>query len=264
MKMKNFKTLSILLLIEILVASYASADIWQRYINSNRGDQIVCKDQEVWVKPYHGGLVRWDISTGKYKRFYDTHGLQSSEIGGMTYDGEGRFVCISLGEILVYEDGSFNVLCEAPKDASPDNFTCIDGRLLVSYGQYNFSELYIMEDDKWNLIEDFSFLSVLRIAEDPRGGFWASIVEKDEENEDYIPSIVYFNDGIKKKFYNDEISNEHIKMLYVDQNGIVWGILDFRGITWYDGEKWTCFYWDGITEHMMNNMVMDNESIIWL
>jgi len=237
----------------ISLNGFVSADIWSRHINSNHADEIICSESEVWVRVENGGLTRW--STLEATRYNDQTGFPTNHINGMVFDDEGRFITLALKDIFIYENGDLNLLTNAPNYS--DNLCFADGYLLIEDKPKGLLKL---NGETWDPVPELSDYEIYYMTEDPRGGFWVITISNDQESS----QIIYFNDGIKKKFTQNEISNESIKKLYIDSYGIVWGLLGQRGIAWYDGEGWNCFYWEGETKHFVHNIIRDKDGTVWL
>jgi len=269
--MRNKGLILIMVVSFLNLFSIVEADLWKKHINSDLADQILCNGSEVWVRPDNGGLVRWDIASGEYTRFYDNRGLPSSDTKDMVYDDMGRLVCVCGKNILRYEDGSFTQLCERPQPAYQQAFTFADGHILMGYGGNVYYGLYYWNGTDWVIMEEFSDYEIFGLAGDPEGGFWASVRKLDEESNEYTASIIHYKDG-DMIFYTDievigEDSGGLISMqMVVDSTGIPWVCLH-AGVAWFDGVKWQRHNWvdeidDGLYE--VENVARDNDGVIWI
>ncbi|MBU1627983.1 hypothetical protein KKB18_11500 [bacterium] len=251
----------------------ANADIWTRHVNSNRCNQILSNDKELWVRPGYGGLVCWDIATGEYTQFYDTRGLLSCEINDMVYDDQGRLLAYDgYGNMLRYEDETFKVLCKTPYP-SPSGFAFADSKIMMGYRLQNiFWGLYYWDSGNWIKMDEFSDYLIYALASDFRGGFWASVQTKDGEGKYTISSIIYYKDGEITSYSSTEVTGEDMGRssitthITLDKEGTIWVCL-YGGVAWYDGDKWQKHFWTDEIEgypQRVKNVIRDNDGIVWI
>ena len=85
----NIKTIFVILFF-FIISNFLLADIWKHHVNSNEVLRLSCSQDEIWVMTDEGGLVRWDINTGEYERYYDGTGFYTTSINSFTYNDENR------------------------------------------------------------------------------------------------------------------------------------------------------------------------------
>jgi hypothetical protein len=268
------KSINILIVSLVLVFFQVGgyADIWQRHVNSNHADQLLGNDKEIWVRAEGGGLTRWDIATGSYTRFFDTHGLPSCFIQNMTYDDQGRLLVLeSSKNILRYDNGEIDLVAITAKYCEVMGYA--DGKLYADYYQDGFYRLYYLDGENWIELPEFVNIVVCCFAADPDGGFWIGADSTPPAFPVQTESAVYhYKDGNMTCFTRKEVAGEFDQEGFqltnhvdVDSTGIVWVTLR-GGVAWYDGVEWKQYYWTSFGDVYIpfaTSIARDNDGFIW-
>jgi len=253
-------------LILIMVVSFlnlfsiSSADIWKKHINSNRAEEIICNEQEVWIRAQSGGLTRWDTETGEPERFYEDVGFPSNSVYGFAYDDEDRLLAVVSGDIYKFDGVSYEYITTAPVS---DSFVFSDGNIICG-SRYGYG-VHRYDGENWQEMTVFTGYNVYTMTADPDGGFWFSadnngsrmlIKYKDGDFEITNQSTVMGIPGMDIK--------SSIRAIHIDADGIVWACIG-GGIAWYDCSEWKQYYWDNETfRNGPANVTKDNDGIVWL
>jgi ligand-binding sensor domain-containing protein len=261
----NIKKKILILIFLFTITSLSSslyADIWMKHVNSNYADEILSSDSEVWVRINRGGVVRWDISTGEYNRYYETRGLPSNNINEMFYDDEGRFYILeSSKNIYRFENGKFIYLTSTPSSLYSICFA--DGKIIADTNNSKYIGIIRWDGESWQTNSDFASYSIYCIKGDRNGGLWVSgVYEKSGV-------IVYYKNSQKTTYTmeqvrgNNDFSGDPItKNIYIDPEGIVWLCLN-GGVAWFDGQVWRQHYWNNQKIGYSKNITMDTNGIIY-
>jgi len=261
------KRFFIVLLFLLLSPGLLSADIWKIHVNSNRCDQLLGNEKELWVRSMGGGLVRWDLTTGEYTRYY-TRGLPTNSINGMCYDDECRLLIIESEEnFLRYEKGVFNQITSL---RYCESFTYYDGFLYASSDK----GLFKWDGEKWEEIPQLSDYEIREISPAPDGSLWmATAASSPADPVQLDPMVLNYKDGILIFFTREGVggpkyydSGFGFSEIYVDSSGTVWVGLK-GGIAWYDGNSWRQFYWVDELKFLTPytaGIVEDKDGIIWV
>jgi ligand-binding sensor domain-containing protein len=262
MVIKKISLVMISLMAIITFSSSVYADIWMKHVNSNKADEILGSDSEVWVRIEGGGLVRWDISTGKYNRYYETKGLPSSYINEMFYDDDGRlYILESLKNIYRFENSKFVYITSTP--SSIDIICFANDKIMADTNNSNNTGIIIWDGESWQTNSDFASYSIYCIKGDHNGGLWVSgVYEKSGV-------IVFYKNGQKTTYTmeqvrgNNDFSGDPItNNIYIDPEGIVWVCLN-GGVAWFDGQVWRQHFWNYQKYGYSKSITKDTNGIIY-
>jgi len=257
--------LFLFLAITLFVPYSLQADIVKRHVNSNHADQIVCNEDEVWVRAEYGGLTRWDLETGEPVRFYTGNGFPTDFVCDFDYDDADRLLVLTSYDIYRFEGNSFEYLTSAP--SYTERMTFADGYILVPTSRYGNGEgVSRFDGEKWEKMPELEGYKATPQTADPRGGFWFTA---------RLYSIImvgYYKDGFIKSYRQSQVvgipdMDEGRSIMWridVDDSGVVWVSLS-GGIAWFDGEEWSQYWWDKeMFRYPAKNATRDNDGVVWV
>jgi streptogramin lyase len=262
----NRNSLVLLIAITLIIPVISSADIWEHYVNSNHCDQLLGNDHELWVQTEGGGLTRWDLATMQPARYYDTAGLPSSDINGITYDNEGKLIALeSQKKFYRFDDGTFKLF--ANTDIDVQSFVFSKTGLLISQSPYTNKGIYRWDGSRWIAIPELSDYNVYYMVVDKKGDLWAYSLNT-------VRLFVHDVDGQLTTYSWEEVTGEpdNIDLMRechgidLDNTGVIW--VKFRGgVAWFDGNEWKRHFWienPTLTTPYIHSVIRDADGIVWV
>ncbi len=215
-----------LLIILIFPTIVRAEGKWTCFSDCNQINDLAIQGNYVWAAT-GGGVVRWDISDGSYKKYTTLDGLAHNDVRVVTVDKRGGVWAGSyFGGVSKYDgaawhscgDVHLNVLCLA-----------IDGQGMVWAGGYGGVGRY--DGSSWTIYtpaDGLASFSIKTISIDTRGNVWTVSFE----------GGVSGYDGVSWKNHTEAGSS--ITASAVDTDGAVWFASDL-GFTKYDGSVWKTY-----------------------
>jgi ligand-binding sensor domain-containing protein len=249
---------------------------WVSYTNANENILDIAFDQNgyLWAAS-RGGLVRWNVDDGTYRKFTTADGLPSNEITAVLPARDGTLWVATRGGLASFDGEQWtiypmleqgSVIQEIYQDSHDrlwfatrwDGVLTFDGRHWTTYS---------MDDGLGSNWVD-------AVAEDKQGNIWLGtwfFYCGCEGEPNYIEGVSRF-DGQGWTVHGADIglddedpaSSIHVTSIAVDPKGGIWfGTVGF-GAVYYDGTNHTTFMTvDGLSDDTVNEIQIDKNGTVW-